>query len=82
MQMFSATKMTFPEKLLSERQPKKRGPRKGEGGRPKGPEKVQLSTWVLPETLTAIDLMGERGKVIDDLVKKHTNPINTKSTTP
>lgn len=41
----------------------KRGPAKGEGGRPRGPEKVRLSCWILPETR---DVLGEQpGQFLD-----------------
>jgi hypothetical protein len=44
-------------------QPKKRGPKKGEGGRPKGPEKVKMTVRILPSTRAKLG--RNPGKKID-----------------
>lgn len=44
----------------------KRGPRKGQGGRPKGPEKVRLQCWILPRTRQALG--DQPGLVIDTML--------------
>ncbi len=52
--------------------PKKntRGPQPGQGGRPKGPEKVKLTCQILPETMAAIKAQGLPGAVIDQQTRK------------
>ena len=48
--------------------PKRRGPAKGQGGRPPGPAKVKLTVMILPETRAAL---GDRpGETIDSLVAR------------
>ena len=42
-----------------------RGPKPGQGGRPKGPEKVKLTVHVLPSTVAAIKAKGKPGAVLD-----------------
>jgi hypothetical protein len=44
---------------------KKRGPQPGQGGRPKGPEKVKLTCQILPSTMAAIKSRGMPGAVLD-----------------
>ncbi len=43
---------------------KKRGPKPGTGGRPKGPEKVKLTCMILPKTRKALG--DEPGKRLDE----------------
>ena len=48
--------------------PKKRGPAKGTGGRPKGPTKAKLPTlYVLPETLAWLQSHKPIGTFLDSL---------------
>jgi hypothetical protein len=45
-----------------------RGPAPGQGGRPPGPAKVKLTTWILPETRAAL---GDKpGQTLDTLMAR------------
>lgn len=48
----------------------KRGPKPGNGGRPKGPVKVRVSGRVLPQTLAKILATGPVGEILDTWAAK------------